>query len=423
MPIKRVTMKKKPFYGWVVVFACMILAAASTGLLSYLNPLFVTPVTRELGISRATFMVYQTFSTVATIICTPLISSIYKKIPMKRMLFIGTLGGAAAHLCYASARSVEMFYLGGLLAGIFNCFYGAIPIAVLTSNWFYEKKGVATGIAFAGTGVVTSLLSPVISRVIVRYGWRMGYCLIAALIFAVMLPNILFLIRVTPEEMGQTPLGSKTDADGQQIPPQGFSRKQVFRTKSFWIFSAAIFLMGSVSGPAQQQLVAYWNEQGNTPAFAASMYSVVMFVAIFAKIFLGILYDRASVSKSTLAVGGVAVLSYLCLLAFPKGYSVLIPAVLFGVTVSVQVLASTYVTSRLFGDKEYAFIYGLMTPMLFGGAAVGNPLSALIYDTTGNYRILWYVCAAVFALAVGAVIVADKSSIREYRKILGTERK
>lgn len=416
-------MKKKLFYGWVIVFACMLLAAASTGLLSYLNPLFVTTVTEELGISRATFMVYQTFSTIATVITMPLASSFSKKIPLKPMIIVGAFCGAAAHLCYSLAENVTLFYVGGGLAGIATCLYGSIPIAVLTTNWFYEKKGVATGIAFAGTGVACSLLSPVLSSVIANFGWRFGYRLIAILILCFVLPVTLLLIRVTPEEMGLAPYGQENRGGGKAAPKQGFSKKQVFQTRSFWVFALSIFLFGSVTAPAQQQLVAYWTSEGNTAAFAASMYSVVMFVAIFAKVFLGTVYDRTSVAKGTVAVGSLAFLSYVTLLLLPKGYPVVIPAALFGVTTSIQVLVGTYVVNRLFGDKEYPFVYGIITPVLYAGVAVGSPLSASIYDCFGNYRLLWMVCAAVFAVAVGAVVLADRISRQEYTKILGIERK
>ena len=399
----------------------MMLAAASTGMLSYLNPVFIETVTSELNIPRATFMVYNTFSTIATVITMPLASSVYKKLPMKLTIILGAILGASSHLCYSLANDVRLFYLGGVLAGIGTCLYGSIPIAILTSNWFHEKKGVVTGIAFSGTGAVSALLSPIVSNVIMNYGYRSAYRLISFLILAVVLPITLFLIKLTPEEMGLLPYGSKqTDVSKEKA---GFAKNQIFKTKSFYIFSIAVFLLGAVTGPAQQQLVAYWSGVGNSQAFAASMYSVVMTVAIFTKIFLGAIYDKTSVTKGTIAVGSISVLSYISLIVFNQGYSILFPAVLFGVTVSVQVLVSTYVANRLFGDKEYAFVYGIMTPLLYGGMAVGSPLSASIYDIFGGYELLWTICACIFALAVFLVVASDKISKNEYFKVLGINRK
>ncbi len=382
-------MKQRIFYGWVVVGGCMILAASATGLLSYLNPLFVVPVTEELGVSRSVYMVYQTFSTTATVICMPLMSSLYKKVPMKVMIISGACLGAFAQFLYSCAASIGWFYLGGMLCGISTCMFGGVPIAILTANWFYEKKGTATGIAFAGTGLVSALLSPVMARVIDSSGWRFGYRMIAALILVLVIPTALFIIRETPEEMGLRPLGAdpsdikKKEEKSVGRTKTGFTKKQALTTKAFWGFTLAVFLLGALTAPAQQQLVAYWTDMGNKADFAAMMYSVVMTIAIFSKIFLGGIYDRAGIPAATMVVGGISAASFLGLAIFTKGYSVLIPAVLFGITVAVQVLVSTYVTNRLFGDREYPFLYGIMSSVLFGGVAVGSPVSAAIAECLG----------------------------------------
>ena len=100
-----------------------------------------------------------------------------------------------------------------------------------------------------------------------------------------------------------------------------------------------------------------------------------------------------------------------------------VPAILFGVTVSVQVLVGTYVANRLFGDREYAFVYGVITPVLYGGVAIGSPFSASIYDHFGNYHLLWVICAIAFSAAVCLVVIADGVSRREYQRVLGIQRK
>lgn len=417
-------MKQRFFYGWVVVVGCMILAASATGLLSYLNPLFVVPVTKELGVTRAVYMVYQTFSTTATVICMPLMSSLYKKVPMKVMIISGACLGAFAQFVYSFASSVRGIYLGGTLCGIATSMFGGIPIAILTTNWFYEKKGTATGIAFAGTGLVSALLSPIVSRIINYFGWRFGYRLIAVLILASVIPTVLFLIRETPEEMGLQPLGAdkvvrgtaqKSEEETAVRKKAGLTRIQALTSKTFWIFTFAVFLLGALTAPAQQQMVAYWTDMGNGENLAAMMYSAVMTIAIFSKIFLGGIYDFIGVPVATAAVGGISVLSFWALSFCTRGYYILIPALLFGITVAVQVLVSTYVTNRLFGDLEYPFFYGIISSVLFGGAAVGSPVSAAIAEFLGSYQLVWIGFSILFALATILILLANRLSQREYK--------
>ena len=73
--------KTKFFYGWVIVLACMLLTAASTGILSYFGALFVEPVTASLGLGRTEFTMYTTFATVTSMLIMPVIGDLYQRFP------------------------------------------------------------------------------------------------------------------------------------------------------------------------------------------------------------------------------------------------------------------------------------------------------------------------------------------------------
>lgn len=372
--------KCKIFYGWIVVIGCMMLAAASTGFLSYFNALFVQQVTEDIRVSRTRYMAYATFSSLTTMIFMSFAARLFRKIPMKRLLYIGGALGALSQIIYSVASNVIMFYVGGIIAGVATCLYGAIPIAILTSNWFYEKKGIATGL----------------------------------------------LIKIDPTETGELPLGKEATTEKQQYQREyvrtGFAKEQILHTKTFWLFATAIFLIGFFTMATQQQLVAYWQEEGNSSEWSAMMYSVTMTVAIFAKIGLGFVYDKLSVKTASVLICGTGVLDYILLIAFTQGKMVIVPAALFGTVIAMQVIVTTYVTNRLFGEKEYGYIYGIMNPVLYCGVALGIPASAAIYECVGTYKIPWLLFAGFVAIVLILILFADKASRREYREILHVER-
>lgn len=413
---------KRPFYGWVIVFACMLLAAASTGLLSYFGALFVTPVSLALQIPRATLAVYSTIFTVVSMAVMPFAGSLFKKVPLKMLLLVGCALAAGAQFCFSVSNTVYGFYAGAVLGGVGNCLFGSVPIAILTSNWFVEKKGLATGLAFAGTGLVTSTLSPVISNVIASLGWRVAYRLIGCAILGFTLLAVL-LIRPQPSDMGLTALGAQESETGESsVALTGFTRKQLFRLPAFWVFTLAIFLIGAATMGTQQQLVSYWTDAGNTAETAARLYSLMMLVAIFAKIILGSVYDKTGVRLASSFSCLVAAAALLGLTVFKTGAAAAIPAILFGVATSIQVLVATYVTNALFGTREYASTYGLMTTVLYLGVAVGGLFSARVFDTTGSYQPAWLVFAGVFVVVMLAIAAADRLSRKAFRDVLGVER-
>lgn len=79
-----------------------------------------------------------------------------------------------------------------------------LPINTLLARWFVDKKGLATGITYAGAGIGGVILSPVLSQCIAASGWRMTYIYIA--IASAVCAVILFIfIRNKPEDVGQAP--------------------------------------------------------------------------------------------------------------------------------------------------------------------------------------------------------------------------
>lgn len=414
-------MKKKKYYYWVIVLACCLLMASATGLLSYLNALFIVPVTEELGVTRATFMVYSSCSTIVTMCVMPFIGSIFKKIPIKFMLIGGACLAALAHLCYSFATSVALFYVGGAVAGLSSCCMGAIPVTILISNWFNDKRGIATGIAFSGSSIATAILSPIMSNVIETYGWRIGFRCIAIAILCIVVFTALFLIKANPSEIGLEPYGEKKESNVVK-EKNGFTKRQAFKTATFWIFVLIIVSLGFISSPTQNQLVAYWIDEGNTAVTAAAMYSVVTGVSIFSKILLGAIYDRVSIKVGTTIIGCIAVASFITLILFPTGQTMVIPAVLFGLTTAMQVLVATYVMNKMFGDKEYSSIYGIMTPVLYLGITCGTPFSAKLFDIFGTYKNTWAIDAVLMVIVVILVYICDSVSKKEFKKILGMDR-
>lgn len=413
---------KKRYYGWIIVLSCVILSASSTGLLSFFNALFVSLVTQSLHISRTAFMMTGTFSTVSTMLVMPFVGAFFKRYSMKSLLLLGGIMGSGAHFCYSFSPSVTGFYIGSIIAGFSSCFFGTVPMAILLANWFNEKRGFVTGIAFTGSGIVAALFSPILSTIITQYGWRTGYRVIGISILVLMIPTSLFLVKEDPETMGLKAYGSAPSFPNHPKTESGFSRRQVFSTLPFWVFSVAVFLLGMITMATQQQLVAYWQDTGSSARYAATMYSVVMFTGMLSKILLGSVYDKTGVRFASIISCSIAAAAMLSLLFFTNGKSVVIPAILFGMTTSVQIIVSTILTSKFFGKKDYGSIYGIITTILYLGISVGIPLSALLFDVSGTYKTTWILFAILAVIALICILIADVLSQKEYQKVLNVPR-
>lgn len=414
------TQKHRPFYGWIIVGCCMIMAGAGIGIASNCASVFIKPVSEALGVSRGQFSLYATFSSVSTMIMAPFIGGFFEKYPFKRLVIIGCCAGAGTLMLYSFATSLWQFYaiaiLNGTLIGLMN----GIPIALLLSRWFVDKRGLATGIAYTGSGIAATVMVPIVNRIIESSGWRGGYRTLSIIFICVTLPTVLLLIKPKPTDIGQTALGAdKLAVKPGEVPRKtGFTRAEVVRMPAYWFFAASLFLTGFVGMGTQQHVVAYLTDVGHTPEFAASMFALSMAVLIGGKVLLGSVFDKAGVRVGTVYMSTVFIASEILLLVAGRsaGFAMAF-AVIFGLANAMQTIPMPYFVSHLFGDLEYSKIYGISSPYYMAGMSLGMPFSGFVYDATGSYATAWAGYAVVIFLIMALILAADMSASKAKAKL------
>lgn len=416
-----ISLKNRRWYYAVIVLSCFLLSASCTGFLNNFNTLFLSTVSEALMCQRAQLTLYSTFSSITTMLCLPIAGKLYRKIPIRLLVLIGALAGASAHLLYSLATTVWLFYLGGVLAGICASLACTIPINLTLSNWFHEKRGLATGFVYTGSSLISSLFAPVISKILIHGGWRIAYRSISAGIILISLP-FLFFIRPTPASVALKPYGANEGmSNSTQIQSIGFTQKQARRLPSFWLFSIGIFLLGAITSGTQHHLVAYWESISFSQEAAAKIYSYVLFSGVVGKILVGILLDHLQIRP----VLFICILVEICAFAsiLHSGPLILPSAILFGLTTAFQIILPAYLTQRFWGTLDYVSNMGLITSALYLGASCGSPTSALIYDLSGDYRLTWILFIILGSIAFFCFFLANHLSKHDFYRQLGLRRK
>src|SRR5262249_62083467 len=96
----------------------------------------------------------------------------------------------------------------GLLVSGGSVAFGYTAHALFLPNWFVRRRGLAMGLAFSGVGVGSIVLLPWMERVVLAAGWRAACLVMALLVFALGLLNL--LQRLRPEDIGEAPDGDAT---------------------------------------------------------------------------------------------------------------------------------------------------------------------------------------------------------------------
>jgi MFS family permease len=112
------------------------------------------------------------------------------------MMAPGAIITSLAWLALSRATSFGEFLAINALFGICVGASTIIPCSLVIANWFEERRGLAMGIAFSGMTLGGAAMTIVANYTIAAGDWRVSYAMLAAPILFVVVPLILFFVRI-----------------------------------------------------------------------------------------------------------------------------------------------------------------------------------------------------------------------------------
>lgn len=412
---------KKLFYGWFVVAGCIILNAMGTGIFSSIMGLFFPSIVAEFGYSQAQVAGIVSIAIIGGLLATGVFSKLYSKYSAKKLVLIfGVLQGASYALM-SQANSLTIMYIVAVLMGVAGMGATALSAPMLITRWFDKNRGIAMGIAVGGAGLGPALMAPIVTSVIAKSGYRVGFIVLGAIIASSMIIAFM-LIKDTPEEMGLKPFGqnegdvakSKDDAKSTQNEEvYSYNLKEAVKTKMFYGLTLFIVIICTVVQGLLVQIPSYLNEVGLDAAKVGTVVGLYALVAGFGKMVIGFVYDKLGVFKANFIFFTFMILSFASLLMVPTNESfVYVYVVLAGMGLGLAPVSIPLLVSILFGSKHYAAIYPVFMLMMSVGAVIGGIVAGIIIDSSGYSALLVSaIVGAVLALITIQITVkvADKT--------------
>jgi len=144
---------RRIFYGWKIVGASAVILALGLGMFTSTNSVYVKPVCDTLGFARSEFTFYRTILTLSSALVLPFFGRIVKWAGVRSMLLFGAIALSLVTFGYSFATSLWHFYILAFINGIVYNNVSFMVIGILISTWFEDKRGLATGLAYAGSGL------------------------------------------------------------------------------------------------------------------------------------------------------------------------------------------------------------------------------------------------------------------------------
>jgi len=339
--------------------------------------------------------------TLTAALLMPFYGRLIKKTGAKKVLLASTLMLGLTAIGYSFSVKLWHFYLFAFINGLFYNGLYFLSIGVLISAWFKGQRGLATGLAYSGSGLGGAVLIPVIGNIIDFSGWQWAYRFMGIFGIAVMAPIIIFFIKNAPEDMGLVQLEeSQMEHKSGPAPAavNNLSFREAMRTKTFWLLTPAFFFINFTSAAANTHTAPYLSDLGYMTAYISSVISLYMISIMIGKIVLGSVYDRAGALAGNLVVS-VFGLAFPILALFARNpaipwiYAMVVGIASGGVSVPVAVLIT-----RHFGDKDLPALMGFYMMLINIAPSISLPAMGAVFDYTGSYKPAWI--AFIFSSAI-----------------------
>ncbi|MCH8087840.1 MAG: MFS transporter [Chloroflexi bacterium] len=410
------------YYGWVV------LAVAGLGLYisgpgqTYSVSLFVDPIIEDTGWSRTLVSGLYSAGSFTAAAGMLLVGRMLDRFGARVMFtVIGVLFGFAA-LLMSLVNSPFLLYLG--FASIRMLGQGSLTLisTTLVAIWFVRNRGRAISLCSLGSVASQASLPLLIHFLITRLEWRGAWVVLAFLIWGVLLPPALLLVRRSPEHIGLLPDGdtATTHAEGEKAgaittTDEGWSLKDALKTRAFWLLLLTASSNSLIGTALIFHQVSLFGTHGLDAGVAASVFIIMAPLALVGIFTAGFLSDRFP-NRYLLIVGqlilSLAMLVTLVMVTVPLAF---IYGALLGFSNGFLMTISAVIWPNYFGRASIGSIRGAAVTSMVAFSALGPLPFGFLFDLTSSYTL-----AVLLFLALPALCIVAAYMARPPRKALLT---
>ena len=367
--------------------------------------LFIAPLLKQFGWGRTQVSLLFAVLALASGVSAPLAGRLLERVEARHIIVSGAMLSGVGLAAASRANSFGPMLLAYTLLGLGLGLSTFVPTALVVSNWFGERRGVALGIVMGGQSLGGMVMAPAISYTIAAWGWRAGELVLAVPMFLIVTPLVLGFVRSHPPEAPRADTETQRSVGDIFAGLPGLEVAQALRTRSFWMIVLAQFFFPLAGAGAFVHMVAYLIGIGYGSAAAALSLSLVMLFATIGQPLLGIVADRIGGRVALALAFGMLAVSLVMLLAASQIAILGLFIVVFGLIVAGPIVLVPLVVAESLGVKRYGSLMGLVGFPFTLGLALGPLAAGAMYDLSTSYASAFEMCAVISIVGVAISLV------------------
>jgi MFS family permease len=413
------------YYGWVLVWMVSFTELVSWGVLYYAFSVLMVPMGDDLGWSRVQMTAaFSAGGLVAGLAGIP-VGRWVDRHGARWLMTVGSIGAALMVLAWSTVQTLPMFFLIWTGIGLVMAAVLYEPTFVIVATWFRRDRNRALAVLTFTGGLASVVFLPLTNWLVEGFGWRESL-VILAIILAVttILPHALF-VRHQPSDLKLAPDGARQVEvlhEADSAAPRPASEPEVasvtlgdaMHTTQFWWIATSFAVIWGCAVAVQIHLIPYLQDEGFSPAFAATAAGAIGLFKLPGRIVFAPLADRfghrpTSIAIFVLHASGIAVLAMA-----NSATGVWVFVVLFSAGNGALTLMRASLVADVFGLRAYGAISGTMAFVSQSAMAAGPLIVSLLVVAWGGYVPVYWVLAIVVTIsAVGIAQVRPVSPSKE----------
>ncbi len=424
--------KSRFYYGWVIVAVAFVTISLVSPVGTTFQ-LFYHALKEQFHWSHASISGILGLHQFLNGAVSPLVGWLLDRYGPRRLMPAGALIIGCALALSSQTRALWQLYITfGVVAACGVAMLQSVPNSAVITNWFSRNRGTAVGLALAGSGLGQLWLTPATQWMIVNYGWRTAFLLMAPLVCLVPAILILMFVHHKPSDKGLTP-------DGEAGAEHRTAKREVIvldkawaeiewttgraaRTSRFWALALMTFVFSFGFLLVSSQLFVLTQELEGLHAQSVLVALIIGAGGLqkgAAKFLGGLVSDRLGREKTMTLSAGLTIVGILILNLLPANPSIwllFVATLLYGLGYGASLPAMIAAYADLFQGPRFGAILGTLTLTGLFGAALGTSLGGYLRDLTGSYQTNFFIAIAAFSAAAAFIWSARPSRVRRVRR-------
>ncbi|HEV3113089.1 MAG TPA: MFS transporter [Candidatus Binataceae bacterium] len=382
---------------WVLLVLYLTMFFVMAGTTNTIS-IFITPLIKTYGWTHARVSVLPTAFSLTQGCFGLLVGWLLDRFDARSVMATGAVIAAGGLALAGSSHSFAPFFGAYVLAGIGASAATQVPGAVVSANWFGDRRGLALGITIAGGSSGGVVLPPIADYIVRHVSISAAYYALVIPIIVLVMPCIILFIRTRPAGTKKAGI-SKSDAG--ELP--GLELGAALRSRQFWTLVLVEIFAGVGLGGIFFFTVPSLIRAGFSPAHAALAQSCKHLFAVAGILSIGAIADRFTARRVMPFAALVLGCSGLFLLGArsPALWPIYLFAfmVTFAATGGITSALMPVVLAEVLGLKRFGTLAGILGLAATIGMAAGPMVVGWAVDQTSDYSLAFELCAMSCAVA------------------------